>query len=309
MHRDGQSGRGLVLNAGLTVLAFGLAPFFKKAAIETGVAPWPLALGTVCVAAVFTLLVALRHHAPVGRCLFDRRAMLPLAVIGIVATGLVTLLVSYALSSTTATNRSLFQAAYPAATLLFAHMMLAERLHKLQYAGVSLIMVGLLLANGSHGPVRFGPGFWLLALTLPLIGFSDALAKRLTRRFTPLTLAAGRNLYGAAFVLLTAPLIDLGVWPSVLGWLWIVAAGLCQGLGVWSMYRALDGNKASLVASLVATAPLVTVVLEMSLLELSLDTVQWLGIALVVLSAALLVRSDHQQMQTGTAGTGRNDRL
>ena len=284
--------RGLAFNATVTVLAFGLSPFFKKLAIEQGSDPWMVALGTVVVAAAVTLGVALAQRRELVACLFGARNVAPLALVGVLATGLVTLLVSYALSDTTATNRSLFQAAYPAATLVFAHAMLGERLRGLQYAGVLVIMGGLVLANGVEGPLRFGTGFWLLALTLPLIGFSDTLAKRLTGRFAPLVLASGRNFYGALFIVSTALVLDLGPWPDAAQAGWIALAGALQGAGIWSLYRALQTSKASLVSSVIAAAPLVTVVVEQAFLGLVLQAWQWAGIFIVIASAAWLTRSE-----------------
>lgn len=91
-----------------------------------------------------------------------------------------TLLVVQALTVTTATNRSLFQSAYPAATLLFAHVLPGGRLRIAQYAAVSLLMGGLLLINWDNDDALrfgfgfgFGSGFWLLLATLPLIRLRD----------------------------------------------------------------------------------------------------------------------------------------
>ena len=284
--------RPVLVYAGTTVVAFGLMPFFKKLALEAGVSPWMVALGTVLFAALATVAVGWRHsHGILGEVLASPSRGY-LLLIGILATGLVTLLVVQALSTTSATNRSLFQAAYPAATLLFAHLMLGERLRPLQYLSIGAMILGLLLVNGLDGGVRFGQGFWLLVLTLPLIGFSDVYGKRLTERFSPLIIAYGRNLYGAAFVVAAVPLLDLGDWPGLAPGVWIALGGLSQGIGIWTLYRALGCSKASLVASLIATAPLVTVAAEITLLGLQLSVLQWVGVVLVISMAIYLAQQD-----------------
>ena len=282
----------LLVNIGLTVSAFGLMPFCKKAAIEQGATPGEVAVVTLVVAAVASLLILARQQPSSLRLLIRGRHVLPLLILGFLAGGLVTVLVAYALTFTTATNRSLFQAAYPAATLLFAHAMLHERLSLGQYLSVAGIMLGLLLMNGLGDNLRFGLGFGLLALTMPLIGFSDVHGKRLTEHVSPVLVACGRNVYGAVSVLLLAPwLFAVGV-PALMEFLWLAAAGAAQAIGVWTLYRALESGRASLVASLIATAPLITVLAEASLLDLELDKWQWLGVAVVVLAAFELGRRE-----------------
>lgn len=282
----------LLANIALTVAAFGLMPFCKKAAIEAGSTPGEVAIVTLVVAACVSLLILARQERPSLGQLVRGSYVVPLLLIGLLAGGMVTLLVSYALTITTATNRSLFQAAYPATTLLFAYVMLGERLSLAQYLSIAAIMLGLLLVNGLGEGVNFGLGFGLLALTMPLIGFSDVYGKRLTDDIPPVLLACGRNFYGALFVLLLAPwLLTVSV-PVLSGLLWLVAAGAAQAIGVWTFYRALETGQVSLVASLTATAPLVTVLAEVGLLDLELGTWQWVGVAVVVLAAFELGRRE-----------------
>ena len=217
--------------------------------------------------------------------------LMPLLVIGIVATGIVTLLAAAALSTTTATNRSLFLAAYPAATLLFAHLLLGERLRPAQYIAIGLLLVGLVVMNDSSGGFHFSQGFWLLLATLPLIGLTDVYSKRLTDQVPPLVLAAGRNFYGAVFIALVALFVDLGNQLSFVQAVALLAAGGCQGVAVWTLFRAFERSKASLVSSLVAASPIVTLILEVTLLELSLTSVQWLAMLIVIVAAVWLAQS------------------
>lgn len=280
--------RAVLLSVAVTVLAFGLAPFLKKAAIADGVAPASTALVTAVTAAVGAMAIMAWHQPRALVCLVDRRYFGPLLLVGMVAGAAVTLLVAFALSSTTATNRSLFQAAYPAATLVFAHGLLGERLRVAQYLAILLLMAGIVLMNDADGGVRFGTGFWLLLGTLPLIGLTDVYSKRLTTVLSPLVLAGGRHIYGALFVIAAAPLLTLGDVTSPANWLRLGAAGLLQAVGVWTLYRAFELSKASLVSSLVAAAPLVTLVAETVFLGLVLNPGQWSGVALVIGAAVWL---------------------
>lgn len=293
------SGAPRLLDVGMTTLAFGLAPLFQKAALAAGTDPPTVALVTVAVAAAFSLALAMRRAPEAIGLMFDRRYAGALLLIGACATGLVALLVSLALVETSATNRSLFQAAYPAATLLFAHVLLGERLRRAEYAWIVLIMLGLFLTNAGDGGVRFGPGFWLLLATLPLIGLGDTLSKRISGPVPPSVLGAGRNIYGALVVVVLAFLLQGPPAASAGSLALLTAAGLCQGVGVWTLYRAFRSGKASLVAGLVASAPLVTVAVEGVLFALVLGPVQWAGVALTVAAAAMLAQAGRRPSTPG----------
>jgi DME family drug/metabolite transporter len=279
------------VNAAISVIGFGLAPFLKKVAIQGGVTPWMVSLVSACGAAMITVAILARLRPQKFSLLFDRRYLLPLVGIGIVATGIVTLLAAAALSTTSATNRSLFHAAYPAATLLFAHFLLGERLRASQYTAIALLLLGLLVMNNPGGGLQLTPGFWLLLVTLPLIGLTDVYSKRLTDTISPQLLAAGRNLYGALFIAGVALFVDLGNQLSLDQALVLLAAGGSQGVAVWMLFRAFERSKASLVSSLVAASPLVTLVLEVTLLGFSMTSLQWLGMLIVITAAVWLAQT------------------
>ena len=133
-----------------------------------------------------------------------------------------------------------------------------------------------------------GIGFWLLCATLPLIGLGDVLSKRLTRDLSPLALTVGRSVYGALFLVLFTPFLGLEGVGGPVEWFALAAAGLLQGVGVWTLYRAMQGGKASLVAALVAAAPLATLSAESAFLGLDLAPVQWIGLGIVLAAAGWL---------------------
>ena len=159
----------------------------------------------------------------------------------------------------------------------------------LQYAIIALMLCGLFLMQNPGGAIRLGTGFWLLALTLPLIGFSDAYAKRVGRNLSPNLIGAGRHVYGLVFLALCAPFVPLPDWQGGLGgWGWLLAAGVALAAGVFAFYYAMRAIKASLVATFVSLAPLVTAAAEMVLLDLRLDAMQWGGLGLVIAGAIAL---------------------
>jgi drug/metabolite transporter (DMT)-like permease len=285
----------LAFNTAATVTAFGLAPLLKRMALVDGVGQWTVALFTAVFAGLVSVVALALHRPRALPSLLSPRYRYRLLLLGVVASGIVTLLVVQALTVTTATNRSLFQSAYPAATLVFAHLLLGERLRVGQYLAIVAMMVGLLFMNGSTDDLRIGTGFWLLLATLPLIGLSDVYGKRWSGELSPAVLAAGRNLYGALFVLGITPSLGISL-PGELGnWLVLAAAGTLQGTGVWTLYRALEATKATLVATMVAASPLLTLIAEHLLLGVELDALQWSGFVVVLTAAIWLATGGRSQ--------------
>lgn len=275
-----------LLNVMVAVGALGAMPFFKKAAIAGGLAPLSLAVAAG-VAAALTAVVLTRPHGLLQPP-FPRR-LWAVAVIGVLASGVVILLNAFALSFTTATNRSLFQALYPAATALFAWLLLRERVRASDGLLIAAVTGGVVLMNAAGAGLTNNPGFWLLAATLPLVGFSDAYAKRTLGGVPPGPLATGRFAFGALFLLLAAPVAGDGLaGASAAAWGWGLLGGACAALGILAFYRAMGARPAGVVSALVATAPLLTAVLEAAFLHQRFTPLELAGGVLAVSAAALL---------------------
>lgn len=68
-----------------------------------------------------------------------------------------------------------------------------------------------------------------------------------------------------------------------------VVGGTLNGLGAFTSFRALEsGGKASVVISLIALYPLVTVALAVTVLHEHLTSTQGIGVAIAVVAAVLL---------------------
>lgn len=278
-------------NIGIAVAAFGTMPFFKKVAIESGVSGLMVAQVSAAVAAVTAIgLRGMVDHGSLAQ-LTRPRNIADLALVGVLTAGIVVLLNALALEDTTATNRSLFQSLYPFATAVFAWGMLGERLRPVHYALMAAAMLGLFLMNRGSEGFQLGIGFWLLAATLPLIGFSDAYAKGRMKNLGPSSLTAGRFLFGGLFILTTLPLsIDQDWSRLATTWPWLVIAGVASVAGVIGLYRAMQTNSATLAAMFASLSPLVTAALEWSILDTRFLPWQWAGMGLVIVAAVLLAR-------------------
>jgi len=288
-------GRVLRLSAwlGVAALALGTTPLAKKMALVDGGSSSLIAFSTTLVsgAVIFGWLLIQGQFGHLNR--LTPRSWTSVLTVGALSSGLVPLLGILAMTETSASNRALFQSAYPAATAIAARLMLGERLSGVAYVWVGLVSVGLVLMNFNAGDgldLMSWP-FWLLFATLPLVGLADVIAKRALGSMTPEIIAFGRALGGFLMMILLIPWVVATIGrsePST--WFWMLLAGACMGVFAVALYQVFDRTLATLAASLIALAPLLTLFLEVSLLDLRLDALQWVGFALVLASIVLLSR-------------------
>ncbi|MDX1627021.1 MAG: DMT family transporter [Wenzhouxiangellaceae bacterium] len=277
----------------LTVGALGVAPLAKKVALEAGAAPIPVVLATALVSAVLVLAWLWPRGNLPELLRLPRRQAGAVLLVGVLGSGLVPLFAILAMTETTASNRVLFQAAYPAATAVAARFLLGERLRASTWLLIGLVCVGLAAVNLEDDPtlVLFGWPFWLLLATLPLIGIADCIAKRSLTDVSPDIVACGRAWGGVAILLLALPLTTPADWRALLdAWGWALLAGTCMAAFAIGLYRVFALTRASIAASLITLAPLLTVAGERVLLDVTLQPLQWLGFALVLGAVLLLSR-------------------
>lgn len=258
-------------------------------ALEAGAAPLPLTLATVTLAGVLALAWLLLRQGTAWLRQPSSDAWLNVLLVGAFGSGAVVLLGVLAMTTTSATNRGLFQAMYPVATAIAARLMLGERLAGSSYAIIAGMTGGLLLMFWRDGELALGPSFYLLLGTLPLIGLADVWAKRTLGDADAGFVTVGRLLAGALVLSLTLPLISAEQWAGLEASAgWVALAGVAMAAGLLGLYRAMDVAGASRAAAFAAMAPVATAVLESLLLGLSLGPLQLAGMALVVVGAVIL---------------------
>ncbi|NBB92946.1 MAG: EamA family transporter, partial [Gammaproteobacteria bacterium] len=257
-----------------------------------GVATLPVAFVTALVSAVLAggWLIARRKGATLRA--MNRRQSMSVLLVGALGSGLVPLLGILAMTVTTASNRALFQSAYPAATAVAARLLLGERFRALTYGLIAVVCAGLVLVNlESSSDIRLGWPFWLLSATLPLIGLSDVIAKRSLEDISPEVVAVGRALGGTLILALALPWFLPELLEGVVrAWPWLLAAGTCMGVFAVALYQVFDHTEASIAASLIALAPLLTLALEALTLGVELSALQWAGFVLVLAAILALAR-------------------
>jgi drug/metabolite transporter (DMT)-like permease len=155
----------------------------------------------------------------------------------------------------------------PAFAVLLALFLLEERPRMLQLFGIAAIVAGVVLMY--RGQWAFtARGAWLVALPLAaaaIRGFVQPVIKLGLERWHNPIAAVVIGYTVSSIVLILAALSSRETLKRRFdrrGALWFAAVGLCNGSAVLSMYAALGRGPVALVSPLVATYPLVTVLLS-----------------------------------------------
>jgi drug/metabolite transporter (DMT)-like permease len=161
----------------------------------------------------------------------------------------------------------------PVFAVLLALLLLGERLRILQLFGMAAIVAGVVLMYRGQWQAFTARGLWLLALPLAAAavrGFVQPLIKLGLERWHNPIAAAVIGYTISSVVLILAAFVPGHAREQTFdsrGALWFAAVGLCNGCAVLSMYAALGRGPVTLVSPLVATYPLVTVLLSYALLK------------------------------------------
>jgi len=283
--------RFLMIMAG-AVVCLGLVPLFEKLAVDSGSDLLTLVIAINLVTVVCLVVPAWRQRP---EALFTQWRYLLL--IGAIASGVVVLLNLWALKTTTATHRSVFQAMYPAATAVFAYLLLGERLPLRGYAVIALMTIGILVMSAQGLRWEFVFGDLLLMLTLPMMGLCDALAKKSLGKLSAEWTAFNRFFYGSIMLIIVFGLSGtLPTWPVGDELLWILLSGISIGLGIILLYRGMALKGAALAAALVGLSPVLTLALEWLFLDGHFKLLELAGIVLVLVGGFLLSRREFQEL-------------
>jgi drug/metabolite transporter (DMT)-like permease len=183
----------------------------------------------------------------------------------------------------------------PLFAVAMAALALGETPEPLQAVGIATILVGVAALSTDRRWLDTAWPYWAAGLPLAaaaIRGFVQPVMK-LGLAMWPSPFAAALAGYTvSALVVAGAAARGAGV-PNALkrpGIAWFAAVGICNGAAVLAMYAALARGPVVLVAPLIATYPLVTLLLAAVLWRGTPTTVpRAAGIALTVLGVAVLV--------------------
>ena len=195
-------------------------------------------------------------------------------------------------------------ALYPLATILLAMIVLKERLNRIQIGGIFVSLAAIYLFN-----VQSEEGFfsrWLMYAVLPIVlwgasGFLQKLStNHISSEFSTVCFLGAFIPFGIFFVMQT-PL------PAVISsttWLLVIAQGFFLGLGNLAVLAAFAGQgKASIVTPLTALYPVISVPIAIGFLGERVGSREAIGIALALVSVAMLSRETPTIVPTQTVQT------
>ncbi len=224
---------------------------------------------------------------------------------GILEPALAYMVSIFGIRMTTASNASLIGASEVILTILFAAILLGERLSpiKLLLAGISLIGMLLLIANDLEnvlGSSSSALGDFLVLLGVLFAVFYALISKKQVATMGPSQLAASQQLVGLftvivcfgvlSFVLKGYELRFYGI--SAAYWLLAIGSGIIQYALAFFLYLvALKSIPVSHAAFYIALVPVFGVVSAVVLLGEHLRITQWLGGLLIIGSSYFANRS------------------
>lgn len=191
------------------------------------------------------------------------------AAVGLVFPALLTLL-------TFAANRSLGPVVTaslgnlsPMFAVLLAVVVLGEPLSVRQFAGLLLIVAGVLVITVTRTEAMRNWRTWVLLLPLGAAAIRGVIPPviKVGLDIWPNAMAAG--LTGYIFSSITVLMVErvrngrFLVRGPLAGWLWFAVTGICNGIGTLLLYAAVGAGRVSVVVPIIASYPIVTVGLNM----------------------------------------------
>jgi drug/metabolite transporter (DMT)-like permease len=230
---------------------------------------------------------------------FTRRDWLELFLLACPGTALPLLLIVAGFARTSALVGGFLLQINGVAALIFALLLLAERIRLRQYPGILLLLAGstlVIFKNTGWSSGLFGD---LLILGGAVgLGFSFVPAKRLSRRIETLTLTALRLLLGACtllpiviFQLITSVSAHSLLWqPSLVTLLWVLPCYIVSNffLGYLSQQEGFRFIKAWEMASIMQTVPIFSTLFAVLVLHDSMTLLQIVGGALAIIGGLVV---------------------
>ncbi len=198
------------------------------------------------------------------RTRFERRDLLPIALLGVTQFGVVVCLLNFALQHITSARAALIFASFPLLTMVFSSALGRERITLTKSLGVLLSIAGVALALGEKALVPVGPGGgWAGELAVLASAACGAICSVLYRpyliKYPTLALSALAMLAAVFFLVWLAagegffnqaPRISAG------GWLAVGFIGVSSGIGYYLWLWALKHTTPTNVTAFLALSPI-----------------------------------------------------
>lgn len=226
-----------------------------------------------------------------GRPRFERRDLLPMALLGIGQFGILVVLLNFGLQFIPSARSALIFATMPLLTMLLGAALRTEAITAAKTLGVLLTIAGVGFALGEKAVQRGGAGGeWVGEVATFASALTGAVCSVLyrpyLRRYPTLPVSAFAMLAAVLFLaFLAAREGFLASVPSftTTGWFAVIFIGVNSGVGYFLWLWALGHTTPTRVTVFLALSPITAALLGAVFLGESLSAMLVLGVALVVL--------------------------
>jgi drug/metabolite transporter (DMT)-like permease len=196
----------------------------------------------------------------------------------------------FGLQHTTAINSSFLSETTLFFTAIFAYFFLREKMKPSKIILIIFLLAGvyLMATGGKNMLLNSGDPFILIAGLSYSAGY--VAAKKGLALLPALTFSAYRTLLGGIFLFIY--LAAIGGLGAPVYWFWTLVNGAVQALGVFSTYKALEYGTASYASAMTVATTLVTAAAAWFLLGETLNVVQAIGGAIILISVYFVNKAD-----------------
>jgi len=274
---------GLLLGIA-TSFAFGVSVVVNKAGLDrSSLPPLDYTALSALVAGVLALPPVLLKAARIISC--SRLCLIKLLVIGVSASGFAYLLLFWGQSQTRATNAGFVLTLTAFFSVVFAAILLGERIERRKYPAIGLLFVGLYLLIVGTQAITLNIGDLFIAGTALVWGITNSIARSVMREMSGLVVAWLRLVIGAAFlvcVLRVGPGLALSAVSG--GDYWFLGSGVLVWASILLFYKTIEKLGAGMASLVVVSSPVVSTIGAVVFLGEILSVEDLIGGGLILLS-------------------------
>lgn len=240
-----------------------------------------------CLVASLTMLTVIRiKKIPLP----GPKDLLWFALTGFVGFGAYMLIFNKGCSMVTTATGNVVMATAPIVTAVGARALLHERLKNVQWCGIAVAFVGVIILTVLSGGFSVNIGLLWLMCAMLLMSAYNLLQRFLSRRFDSLTITAYSILFGTLYLCVFAPAAfrNVGSAPAKVWLLLIILGTCCSGVAYVTWARAFSlAKNASTVSNYMSVNPFISTIFGCIFIGDLIETSAIYGGAVIMLGLAM----------------------
>jgi len=176
-------------------------------------------------------------------------------------------------------------------TVIFAYLILGEKMKKQQCPWVLILFSGIYLLTVGLRTLKFNFGDLLVILAAAIVGFTNVLAKIPMKKLSGDNIAYLRLLIGMFILLIAVPFISPNIFQSIgVVQPWYILSGILMWGVIVAFYKAIEYAGPALATLVLVSYPFLAALLAAAILKETLTVVQLVGGAVISLSVYKISR-------------------